>query len=326
MLLLVNTVCILAAVFYAIRNDIPAAVAVPVALAFLLEISIYCVAGFPCARLYLEKTFSHKEIASIVCVVSVCPYLIYAIPTGVFSFFSAAKLSLLCALIAGLFVFVPTHKKGLCGVDLLVLMLLAYPMVSGVSTLFREFYISPHPGVPNLSILGKMMLIPLGAIVFLSIRGVILTGFRFQISLAEFWVGVRNYIFFLLIGLPIVLATGFTSWDPTPVRDWTYVLVILGNILGIYLFVALGEELFFRGLIQNLLMQRGFSQWRAQLLVSILFGAVHLGRGTFPNWKYGFSSAVAGWFYGRAYSTNNSVPASAVTHTLVVLTWRFMFE
>ena len=310
---------------YAASHEIPASVAIPVAAAFLFEVSVYIVPGFPRARLCLEEFFSSKKIAAMVWIVSVAPYLIYAIPTGVFSLVAAAKLALFCGLISGLFVFVRPSEKGLGLADLVALSLLAYPMVSGVSTLFREIYVSPHPAIPRLDVLGKIMLIPLGAIVFLSIRRVPSTEFCFKISLADLRTGIKNYFLFLPIGLPLALVVGFARWNPMPIDNWTYAPVLIGNMLGIYLVIGLGEELYFRGLIQNLSTQRGLSPWVAQLVTSVLFGAAHLGRRGFPNWRYGAVAAVAGWFYGRAYSMRNSVPAAAVTHTLVVLTWRFLF-
>lgn len=324
--LLLSIILIAMAFLYATRHEIPLQVAIPVALAFLLEVLVYMVPGFPEALSYLKKSFSKNKIASMALAVSIAPYLIYSIPTGVFSLVAAAKLTLFCGFISWWFVLVRPRRQGLSFSDLVVLAVLAYPMVSGMTTLFREIYIGPHSAIPRLDVLGKLMLIPLGAITFLSIRGVSATGFRFKISPTDLKTGIQNYIFFLIVGLPVALGIGFVEWSPMPIDDWTYLLSVIGNILGVYLVVGLGEELYFRGLIQNLLTQRGLPLWASQLISSILFGAAHLGRRGFPNWKYGTIAAVAGWFYGRAYSTDNSVPAAAVTHTLVVVTWRYFFD
>ena len=325
-LLLLNSGLVIAASVYAVRHDIPASVAIPIAAAFLLEASVYLVAGFPNARARLEQRFSSAQIALMAWAVSVASYLVYAVPTGVFSFPSAAKLAILYGLIAGLFLLAPPRGEGLGWADAVVLAALAYPMVSGVSTVFREIYISPHPEIPRLDALGKIMLVPLGAIVFLSIRKVAGTGFRFALSADDLKTGVKNYLLFLPVGIPLALATGFVRWNPTAIDHWTYVPMVVGNMLGIYLVIGLGEELYFRGLIQNLVARRGISPWAAQLFTSVLFGAAHLGRRGFPNWEFAAVAAVAGWFYGRAYVAHNSVPAAALTHTLVALTWRFLFE
>ena len=325
-LLLLNSGLVIAALVYAVRHDIPASVAIPIAAAFLLEASVYLVAGFPNARARLEQRFSSAQIALLAWAVSVASYLIYAVPTGVFSFASSAKLALLCGLVAGLFLLARPRGEGLGWVDAVVLAALAYPMVSGVSPLFREIYAGPHPEIPRLDVLGKIMLISLGAIVFLSVRKVSGTGFRFALSAGDLSTGVKNYVLFLPVGIPLALATGFVRWSPAPIDHWTYVPTLIGNMLGVYLVIGLGEELYFRGLIQNLVARCGISPWAAQLVTSILFGAAHLGRRGFPNWEFAGVAAVAGWFYGRAYAARASVPAAAVTHTLVVLTWRFLFE
>ncbi len=324
-LLLLNSGLVIAASVYAVRHSIPASAAIPIAAAFLLEASVYLVVGFPNARARFEQRFSSTQMALMAWSVSVAPYLIYSLPSGVFSFAAAAKLALLCGLIAALFLFTPPRGEGLGWADAVVLAALAYPMVSGVSTLLREIYVSPHPEIPRLDVLGKIMLISLGAIVFLSIRKVSGTGFRFNVSLADLKTGLKNYLLFLPVGIPLALATGFVRWNPMPIDHWTYVPMAVGNMLGVYLVIGLGEELYFRGLIQNLVARRGISPWAAQLLASILFGAAHLGRRGFPNWEFAAVAAVAGWFYGRAYAAHNSVPAAAVTHTLVVLSWKFLF-
>ena len=325
-LLLLNSALIVAAAVYAVRHDIPVAAAIPLAAAFLTAASVYLVPGFPNARARLEESFSKRQIAAMAWAASLAPYLIYSVPTGVFSFFSAAKLALLCGLIAGLFLLPRPRGEGLGPADVAVLAALAYPMVSGVSTLFRDIYVSPHSEIPRLDVLGRIMLVPLGAIVFLSIRKVSGTGFRFQVSLSDLKTGCNNYLLFLPVGIPLALATGFVRWNPAPIDHWTYVPMVVGNMLGVYLVIGLGEELYFRGLIQNLTVRRGISPWAAQLIASVVFGAAHLGRRGFPNWEYATVAAVAGWFYGRAYAARGSVPAAAVTHTLVVLTWRLLFE
>ena len=325
-LLLLNGGLIAAAAVYAARRGIPLSIAVPIAAAFLLEASAYLVPGFPEARLRLENRFSPKWIAAMAWAVSVAPYLVYSIPTGVFSPAAAAQLALLCGFIAGMFLIAPPRGESLGLADAAVLAALAYPMVSGASTLFRDIYVSPHPAVPRLDVMGKVMLIPLGAITFLSIRKVSKTGFRFKASLSDLKIGVRNYLLFLPIGLPLAWAIGFVRWSPAPMDHWTFVPVLLAHMLGIYSVIGLGEELYFRGLIQNLLARGPLPPRAGQLIAAVLFGAAHLGRRGFPNWKYAVVASAAGWFYGRAYAASHSAPAAAVTHTLVVLTWRFLFE
>ena len=97
------------------------------------------------------------------------------------------------------------------------------------------------------------------------------------------------------------------------------------TFLGILWVVALSEEFFFRGLLQQWMTQWTGSAAAGLAGTSIVFGAVHLGFRGFPNWKFAVAAATAGWFYGRAYQQARSIRASMVTHALVVTLWRALF-
>ena len=60
-------------------------------------------------------------------------------------------------------------------------------------------------------------------------------------------------------------------------------------------------------------------------VTSVLFGLAHLPFGQFPNWKMALMAAIAGLFYGWAYQRAGSVRAAAVTHALVVASWKVFF-
>jgi membrane protease YdiL (CAAX protease family) len=190
--------------------------------------------------------------------------------------------------------------------------------------MFKDTYVSPGGNVPQLDILGKIMLIPLGATVYLSLRRLEGSGFRLAISRADFTTGLKNYFLFLPLGIPLGILIGFVRWNPAPMDSWTYVFEVAGKMLGVYATLALAEEMFFRGILQNLLSASLGRPLVAQLIASVLFGAVHLPRG-FPNWRYALLAAVAGWFYGRAYVQGRGVVASSVTHVLVVVTMEYLF-
>ena len=257
---------------------------------------------------------------------SVGPYLIYSVPTGAFSLLGLAKLSALVGVICVPFLVAPSSDKRLGWQDIVVLLALAYPMISGLSPMFREIYRSPIPEVTKLDFLGKMMLVPLGATVFLSIRKLPGAGFRLAVSANDVKVGLKNYLLFLPIGIPLAMVTGFTRWSPKAIDQWTYVPELLGNTLGVYVFLALGEELYFRGILQNLLTRHLGSAPAAQIIASIFYAMSHISSRHFPNWEYAAVTLVLGWFCGRAYVQTQSIVAAAVTHTLVVVSLRFLFE
>lgn len=319
-----NLALIIAGILFALRSDVAASLAVPIVAAFLVQATVFLVPGFPAARRRMERRFSSRELAGLLTAASLAPYLIYSIPTGVFSWRSLLFLAAYCSAVAWAFVPSPAPRDRLCWRDGLVLTLLALPMVSGATTLFRDIYLSPGGNVQRLDILGKIMLIPLGALVYLSIRRLDRTGFRLAISRVDLWTGIKNYLWFLPIGVPLAMIIGFSHWDPKLLDSWAGPVRLLGSVVGIYATVALSEELYFRGILENLLSGSLRGLVLARLIASLLFGLAHLSPG-FPNWRYAVVAAVAGWFYGRAYSENHSVVASAVTHTLVVVTHKFLF-
>ncbi|MGD1095610.1 MAG: CPBP family glutamic-type intramembrane protease [Bryobacteraceae bacterium] len=131
----------------------------------------------------------------------------------------------------------------------------------------------------------------------------------------------------LMIGFaasaPILLAagmlTGFLPPFHLPPR-WSP-LAIGGQFLVILAATALPEEILFRGLIQNALMQKLGATTRTLLLASVIFGLAHLdnGPGPLPNWRYAIVAAIAGFAYGKVFQSSSSIFASAGLHALVNL-------
>ena len=95
-------------------------------------------------------------------------------------------------------------------------------------------------------------------------------------------------------------------------REMPRLLMVPAAWIFTFAFVAMPEELFFRGLVQNLL-ERRMTRNLALLVASILFGLSHFNKrsgGQFLvaiaghtlafNWRYVLLATVAGIFYGRA--------------------------
>lgn len=236
-----------------------------------------------------------------------------------------AKLALLCAPAAFLFVIAPPRRQALSWQDLIVLAILVTPVISGTTDLFKQIYPSPGDPVPRLDILGKLMVIALGAYSFLILRCVEGADFRFSVRRADLRTGGRFFLYYLPIGIPVALAVGFVRWAPGPLESWADLGEIVGKAVGIFLATALPEELCFRGILQRLLSGLLGRPRLAQALAALAFGAVHLSFRFFPNWPFAVTAATAGWFYGEAYR-RGGVPAAAVTHTLTVITWTFLFD
>jgi CAAX protease family protein len=96
-------------------------------------------------------------------------------------------------------------------------------------------------------------------------------------------------------------------------------------LLVTFFFVAVPEELFFRGLLQNLL--EGRIGYRKSLFVTaVIFGLSHFNKPLPFNWRYVLLATIAGIFYGRAWRDRRRLLASATTHTLVDVIWSLWFR
>jgi hypothetical protein len=95
--------------------------------------------------------------------------------------------------------------------------------------------------------------------------------------------------------------------------------------IGIFFFIALPEELYFRAWVQNLL-ERRVGRKAALMIASALFGLSHFNkRSVHFNWRYVLLATIAGIFYGRAWRKNRRVPASSITHASVDWIWSRWF-
>jgi membrane protease YdiL (CAAX protease family) len=83
--------------------------------------------------------------------------------------------------------------------------------------------------------------------------------------------------------------------------------------------VALPEELLFRALIQNWLMQRFGFTTRTLALAALIFGASHLDNppGPLPNWRYMILATIAGFVFGKVFWKSSTIWSPAGLHALV---------
>jgi membrane protease YdiL (CAAX protease family) len=102
---------------------------------------------------------------------------------------------------------------------------------------------------------------------------------------------------------------------------------LLTKFLIILVGTALPEEILFRCLIQNGLMQRYGATTPILLLASFIFGCAHLDNGPqpLPNWRYLILATIAGFAYGKVFQKSSSVWGSATLHALVDWTKHVFF-
>ena len=308
------------------RFGFPAWVAVPVVTAFCWQAFLYCAAVSGAARTAARRALRPSALAAALVAASVAPYLVYSLPTGVFSAVSALKLLALCSVVAFVYPAFPVRRHGFAWQDVLVACALAYPMISGLSTLFRDIYQGFDPPAHRLDSLGKLMLIPLGLYAFLALRNLQGTGFRLVPARRDWAIGFRNTSYALPWLALVGLGTGFLQWDPPLEAPLARLAEAAGKLAGIYFTTALAEEFLLRGVVQNLAAASTGRPLAARGLSALLFGAVHLGRGPFPNLPHAATAAVLGWFCGRAYTQAGSVTAAMIAHALAVAGQELFFR
>jgi uncharacterized protein len=172
--------------------------------------------------------------------------------------------------------------------------------------------------------IGNLLLVDAGLYGFLGVRRLSGTGFDFHFRWSDWKTGLRELVFFAPIVIALGLALGFIH----PHKNVPPVGRALLSWIGIFVFVAVLEELFFRTWVQNLL-ERRFSKRAALLIASVLFGLSHFNKRNFGsahfNWRYVLLATIAGIFYGRAWREQRRITASAITHTFVDWLWTLWF-
>jgi membrane protease YdiL (CAAX protease family) len=170
---------------------------------------------------------------------------------------------------------------------------------------------------PHLAIFSKMLLLDGGIYGFLAIRQLEGVGFDLRLRLRDVGIGLRELAFYTPIALALGLSLGFLHFHAI----WPTPGALTGAWLFTFFFIAVPEELFFRGWMQNLL-ERRLGRIPALLLTAALFGLSHFNkRAAIFNWRYVLLAAVAGVFYGRAWRQSRRVGASAITHASVDAIW-----
>jgi uncharacterized protein len=140
----------------------------------------------------------------------------------------------------------------------------------------------------------------------------------------DFWLPLAGFAMVAPVLAIMGIALGFIPAPHWPVQSAGRMAAAVGII---FAGTALPEEILFRALIQNLLMQRFGSGTRTLLAASFIFGCAHLDNGPqpLPNWRYMILATVAGFAYGKVFQKANTVLSSAGLHMLVDWTKHFYF-
>jgi membrane protease YdiL (CAAX protease family) len=164
----------------------------------------------------------------------------------------------------------------------------------------------------------------LGVIVFACFRNI----GGMKINWPREWGDVRRALIGFALTAPVLAMIGIPiGFIPMP-----HLPSATGGRMGaaaaiIFAGTALPEEILFRAMIQNLLMQRFGASTRTLLIAALIFGAAHLDNGPqpLPNWRYFILATIAGYAYGRVFQRSSTVMASALFHMMVDWTKHFFF-
>lgn len=163
----------------------------------------------------------------------------------------------------------------------------------------------------------RLILLDTAVYGFLVIRQLTNVGFHFMPRISDLKIGLRELAFYTPIAVPLGLWLGFLHWHPVLPSFVRFVL----SWLGIFAVIAVLEETYFRGLLQNLLERRIGPRW-SLLVTAAIFGLSHFNKGaTHFNWRYVLLATFAGIFYGRAWRAKHRLTASAITHASVDTIW-----
>jgi hypothetical protein len=257
----------------------------PVFIALFWSLTPVLALGFAGSRII--RSVERLPVALRLLLPCLCgvPYLLVALSAGTFRWEWCALYFALPALIALLLWrtrLKDTRQKG-TWLDAIILLCL------GLAVDLRRFEAAwPH----SLTFIGKLVLVDCGLYGFMVIRQLSDVGFDLRVRWRDLLVGLRETVFFAPIAIGLGLALRFLEWHGK--------LPSLGEIgfawMFTFLFIAIPEELYFRGWVQNLL-ERRVGRRPALFLTAIIFGMAHFNkRARFFNWRYVLLAALAGIF------------------------------
>ena len=282
----------------------------PIAIAALLALIPYLAAAF-FGKSFAAATGKLSPIARVLAPAVLCiPYAIVAASTGILRWYWLALYALLPVAIATLLTQarrVDSQQRGNWR-DYLVL------IAVGLAVDLRWFE-AAWPA--HLAVFNKVLLLDTGIYGFLMLRQLDSVGFDLRLRLRDLGLGLREFLLYAPIAIALGLDLAFLHAHAV----WPSPLQFGGAFVFTFFFIAVPEELFFRGWPQNLL-ERRMGRYPALILTAMLFGLSHWNKRTTTfNWQYVLLAALAGIFYGRAWRKDRRIGASAISHATVDTVW-----
>ncbi|MBV9267713.1 MAG: CPBP family intramembrane metalloprotease [Acidobacteriaceae bacterium] len=286
--------------------------------AFILETLFYLASVFEKSRELLAAIPGQARKALILWSTALTPYMVFAAAGHTLQRNAFLLLAGLAAVLTFWNVVLPRRVAYDAG----FLVVAAAPFITRV---FARIYRGPVDHF-HLDILGHLMWIRLGLLSLILLR-------HWDPGPVSLWPRTREWrigvAWFAVVALPLV-AIALTIHDvrfaPIAGPWWRIALNGIGTFFGILWVVALGEELFFRGVIERAFLNLWRSPLPAIVISALLYAAAHLWFRNFPDWRHVLVTAVLGLACGSAYLQGGTIRASMVTHACAVTAWRLLFK
>lgn len=140
----------------------------------------------------------------------------------------------------------------------------------------------------------------------------------------DVYIALLALVMIMVVVIPPGIITGFLSFA---IPDTFNIQKSAVHFIGLFLTVALPEELFFRGLLLRGLERVSPKKWIPMAVSSLAFGLMHWNNisGLDMQVTYVFLATLAGLGYGWAYKkSGNNLLAAILTHTLVDWIWKLV--
>jgi membrane protease YdiL (CAAX protease family) len=150
-------------------------------------------------------------------------------------------------------------------------------------------------------------------------------GYNLVPKLKDLGIAFLALIAIMVLVVPPGLLTGFLSFSIPESYDFP---VLAAHFIGLFLTVALPEELFFRGILLKGLEKVFAKKWIPMVISSLAFGLMHWNNADTLTAQiiYVSLASIAGVGYGWAYQkSGNNLFAAILVHTLVDWIWRLLF-
>ena len=151
-------------------------------------------------------------------------------------------------------------------------------------------------------------------------------GFNLVPKFKDLIIALLALFMIMAIVIPPGLVTGFLTFGIPETYDFPKLTV---HFIGLFLTVALPEELFFRGILLRGLEKVSSKKWIPMVVSSLAFGLMHWNNLNDLSMQITYVSlaTIAGLGYAWAYKkSGNNLFAAILTHTLVDWVWKLFLS